>query len=180
MAPPRKPTHLRILAGTREDRINRNEPLPGESTVVPPVQLSEGAQRVWDRLAPGLIDQRCLTSWDVDLFVVFCDAAATYHECRAAIGSEYTNPGSVKNTTVKSPLWRIILDCAEAMRVIGAKFGLTPSDRAGIDLDQVRGAGPVPQGGQIRTRPLDAQIHTTYTFTGRLLRHSRIGKVPEN
>jgi hypothetical protein len=48
VAPPRRPNHLKILSGELEDRINRNEPLPAESTtIVPPVQLSEGAQAVW-------------------------------------------------------------------------------------------------------------------------------------
>jgi phage terminase small subunit len=53
------------------------------------VQLSEGARKVWDRLAPDLIDKSCLTSWDADLFAVFCDAAATCHRCRAIIGDDY-------------------------------------------------------------------------------------------
>ena len=134
MAPSRRSNHLKILAGEREDHINRNEPLPAESTIVPPVQLSEDAQAVWDRLAPDLIDKGCLTSWDVDMFTIYCDAAATYHECRRAMGSEYTTKGSVRDTTVKSPLWRIMKDSADTMRTIGAKFGLTPSDRAGIDV----------------------------------------------
>ena len=72
MGRPRKPTHLKVLAGEREDRINRGEPLPTQSAIVPPVQLSDGAQKVWNRLAPDLIDKGCLTSWDVDMFAVFC------------------------------------------------------------------------------------------------------------
>lgn len=132
----RKPTHLKILAGSREDRINRNEPLPTEAAIVPPVQLSEGAQKVWDRLAPDLSDKGVLTAWDCDAFLIYCDAAATYYECRAAIGNGYTVKGSVKDTQVKSPLWRIILDCIDVMAKIGGKFGLTPSDRAGIDISE--------------------------------------------
>jgi phage terminase small subunit len=105
VAPPRRPNHLKILSGELEDRINRNEPLPAESTtIVPPVQLSEGAQAVWDRLAPDLISKGCLSSWDLDLFIVYCDAAATYHDCRRAMGSDYTVKGSIKDTTVQSPL----------------------------------------------------------------------------
>jgi P27 family predicted phage terminase small subunit len=124
MAPPRRPNHLKILQGERESRINRNAPLPGEATIVAPVELSDGAQKIWNRLAPDLIDKGCLTSWDVDQFVIFCDAAATYYNCRAALGSDYTVKGSVKDTTVKSPLWRIMRDCADTMRVVGGKFGL--------------------------------------------------------
>ena len=46
-------------------------------------------------------------------------------------------PESVPGTTVKSPLWRIVLDCIDVMAKIGGRFGLTPSDRAGIDINQV-------------------------------------------
>jgi len=134
---PRRATHLKILAGERESRINRGEPIPSEGEVSPPAQLGDAAQQVWDRLAPDLIDKGCLTGWDADLFAVFCDAVATYHQCRAVIGSNYTTKGAVKDTTVKAPLWRIMLDCVDTMARIGGKFGLTPSDRAGLDLSEV-------------------------------------------
>jgi P27 family predicted phage terminase small subunit len=106
------------------------------------VQLSEGAQKVWDRLAPDLIDRGVLSAWDCDAFSIYCDAAATYYECRAAIGNAYTQKGSVKDTEVKSPLWRIILDCIDVMAKIGGKFGLTPSDRAGIDVSELETKRP--------------------------------------
>ena len=34
---------------------------------------------------------------------------------------------------VKSPLWRIMLDCADVINRIGGKFGLNPSDWAAVD-----------------------------------------------
>jgi phage terminase small subunit len=40
----------------------------------------------------------------------------------------------VKNTVV-NPYYRIMRDCAETMARIGARFGLTPSDRAGINIE---------------------------------------------
>ena len=133
MPRPRRPNHLKILAGEREDRINRNEPTPTETSVAPATPLSPAAQAIWDRLAPDLEDKGCLTPWDADLFSVFCESAATYYETRALIGSSYAVQGSVKNAVV-NPLWRVLKDCAEAMARIGARFGLTPSDRAGIDV----------------------------------------------
>jgi P27 family predicted phage terminase small subunit len=87
---------------------------------------------VWDRLAPDLIDRGVLTSWDADMFVVFCRAAAVFHEVSEQIGSEFVSPGS-NNNQVVSPLWRVQKDAAETMRVVGGKFGLNPSDRAGLD-----------------------------------------------
>ncbi|MGO9735525.1 P27 family phage terminase small subunit [Mycobacterium sp.] len=129
---------MKILAGEREDRINRNEPTPTEASVAPAMPLSAGAQAIWDRLAPDLTDKGCLTPWDADAFTVFCDAAATYYETRALIGSSYAVQGSVKNTVV-NPLWRIMRDCAEMMARIGARFGLTPSDRAGMNRPGMSG-----------------------------------------
>lgn len=146
MGRPRRPNHLKILAGEREDRINRGEPLPAETSVTPPVPLTAGAQKVWDRLAPDLFDKGCLSSWDTDLFTVFCESAATYHECRERMGTDYISDGSTQNT-VPSAYWKVMRDCIETMTRIGSRFGLTPSDRAGID---VRNETPTPKHGPER------------------------------
>jgi P27 family predicted phage terminase small subunit len=130
-----------VIDGTRESRINRNAPLPAETAIVPPVELTDEAQRVWDRLAPDLIRTGVLSAWDVDLFAVYVDAVATYFECRAAMGSDLAITGS-KGTAVKSPLWRIMRDCEHSMKSIGSRFGLTPSDRAGLDLTEDFGGKP--------------------------------------
>ena len=97
--------------------------------------LTAGAQKVWDRPAPDLIDKGCLSSWDTDLFTVCCESAATWQECRERMGGDYVSAGSVKNA-VPSPYWRVMRDCVETMTRIGSRFGLTPSDRAGIDITE--------------------------------------------
>ena len=76
------------------------------------------------------------------IFAVFCDAAACYHEAGEQMASDYVTKGSVKDTTVKSAYWRIMRDCADTMRVVGGKVGLTSSDRAGIDLSEQEQTGP--------------------------------------
>lgn len=135
MPRPRKPNHLKILSGERESRINRNEPLPTETSVEPPAELSEAARKVWDKLAPDLEDKGCLSIWDVPLFAAFCESAALYRECLNRMGADLTVPGSLKNEVV-NPLWRIAKDAADVMVRIGGRFGLTPSDRAGIDITE--------------------------------------------
>ena len=96
MGRPRSPNHVKVFAGEREDRIDRGEPMPAESAVAPPVPLTTGAERVWDRLAPDLIDKGCLTLWDADLFTVFCESAATYHQCRERMGTDYVSDGGLR------------------------------------------------------------------------------------
>jgi P27 family predicted phage terminase small subunit len=128
-----RPTHLKVLSGERESRINRGEPTPAEAAIAPPAELGDAARKIWQRLAPDLEDKGCLTSWDVDMFAAFCQAVATYYECLERMGTNPTVPGSTKNE-VPSPYWRIMRDCIETMTRIGGRFGLTPSDRAGIDV----------------------------------------------
>lgn len=146
MGRPRKPTHLKLLAGEREDRINRNEPTPSIVEIVPPLPIGDGAQAVWDRLAPDLIAKHILTAWDVDTFIVFCDAVATFQECQQLMGRDYLVPGSVPGTLVKSAYLRIMKDCADVIARFGGKFGLTPSDRASLDVSD----RPAPKHGAER------------------------------
>ena len=138
MGRPRRPNNLKILAGEREDRINRGEPLPAETAITIPAELSDAARKVWQRLAPDLADKGVLTSWDTIMFSAFCESAATYRHCIDKLGTtDLTVPGSLKNQVV-NPLWRIAKDAADVMLRIGTRFGLTPSDRAGIDVSDAQ------------------------------------------
>lgn len=130
---PPKATHLKILEGVREDRVNRDEPTP-EGVVAPPVQLSEGALAVWNRLAPDLIDKHVLTSWDVDQFAIFCDALAIYEENKRQMGGEYVISGSMGGLT-KSPHWQVMRDCQAMIAQIGSRYGMSPADRARLMTD---------------------------------------------
>jgi len=132
--PPPRPTHMKIVEGCREDRINRLEPEPGEGAVVPPMRLSAKALSVWNRLAPDLIAKKVLTHWDVDQFAILCNAIATYQECAALMGDEYLVRNSSGNPA-RSPYWQMMRDNAQIMTSTGARFGLTPSDRAQLKID---------------------------------------------
>lgn len=132
------PNHLKVIAGVVESRLNREEPVPSQSAPsVAPMSLSEGGQAVWDRLAPDLIDKGMLTEWDVDTFTVFCEAVATYQECRQKLENEpseygkYLERGSAGGL-IKSPYWQIMRDCAQVMAQLSSRFGMTPGDRASL------------------------------------------------
>jgi P27 family predicted phage terminase small subunit len=131
------PNHLKVLRGDREQYLNRDEPIPtavpGVDLTKPPRGIGAPAARVWRRLAPDLVDKGMLTAWDVDLFGAYCDTVATYEDVRRqlrAVG--VTAKGSVPGTAVKHPLWRVQADCLATMVRLGAKFGLSPADRADV------------------------------------------------
>lgn len=136
------PNHLKLVRGDKESRLNREEPIPSEiaSPIAPP-SISEGAKVVWDRLAPDMVDKKMLTEWDVDTFVVFCEAVSTYHECRTLMGREYTALGAAGGV-IKSPYWQIMRDCSAVMAQYSSRFGMTPGDRASLKASVEDDLGP--------------------------------------
>lgn len=129
-----KPTALKVLHGDRSDRINHEEPLPPEDEVSPPAELSDDARAVWDRLAPGLVAVGVLTAWDVDAFVIVCEALARYRQATKLVnGSALLVQGP--NGFVKNPALVVQREAETTFAQYGARFGLTPSDRTQLKVD---------------------------------------------
>ena len=144
--PSGRPNHLKALAGEREDRLNRDEPVPAESAVRPPCKLPDDAQAVWDRLAPDLIDKKVLTAWDVDAFAEFCRTVAVYNRAAVEVDSlPLTAKGAAGGVTVQ-PAFRVMQAAAQMMRSTGQRFGLTPGDRAALKVSADEG----PKAGSER------------------------------
>ena len=132
--PKPRPTHLKVIEGERESRINREEPIPTEGKVIKPEGMSEGAAAVWDELADDLIDKGCLKPWDVYLFEAFCESVSTYRENRDLLRANgYTERGAAGGV-IKSPYHQIMRDCVQTMAQIGSRFGFTPGDRANLTI----------------------------------------------
>ncbi|MGI5443812.1 phage terminase small subunit P27 family [Streptomyces shenzhenensis] len=140
---PSKPTTLKVLHGDRKDRINSDEPQPSAGEIVPPGWLGAEALEVWEEYAPDLEAKRVLTAWDVEAFANWCDAAARRRDAARHVeeeGAVVESPVFNKNGDIsgyrrgKNP-WLMALDAADAQaRAYGARFGLTPSDRAGLKI----------------------------------------------
>lgn len=140
---PAKPTTLKLVDGTRRDRVNAKEPIPTEVEVEPPGWLSAEAVAVWDRLAPDLEARGVLTGWDVQAFAEWCHAVATIEEAERhlaveghVIDAEVFDRNGVATGTrrVRNEWSRVLKDALEVSARRAARFGLTPSDRAGISV----------------------------------------------
>jgi P27 family predicted phage terminase small subunit len=148
MGRPSKPTHLKLLEGTREDRINRNEPLPESTTIEPPVKLSADARRFWDELAPDMKAKNVLTDWDLPILAQLCDALALYWTYRGLL-EEYRDPDGLgpyvakggSGGVIKSPYHQMMRDALEMVHKLGSRFGMTPADRTHLTVDGSAG-GP--------------------------------------
>lgn len=149
--PKAAPTHLKVIAGTRECRINRDEPTPTEGKAEQPEGMTKDAAAIWDELAPDLIDKGCLTPWDVYTFEAFCEAVAQYRRCRDLLYAAESDYGpfverGAAGGVIKSPYHQMMRDCIETMSKIGGRFGFTPGDRAGLTIEKMD-KGP-QQGGE--------------------------------
>lgn len=140
--PAPKPTELRVLHGDRKDRINTNEPKPRDNAVTCPDWLSTKAKNVWLRLAPDLIDKGVLTFWDVDQFARYCALTVINREALEDVQENgvkvdgFTPSGHP--TKVKNPSLQVARDTATELRALAGKFGLTPSDRASLNVEAPR------------------------------------------
>lgn len=144
MGRPSKPTALKLLDGDRSDRVNTQEPKPSTSPIVPTDELGADAREVWDRLAPDLIAQRVLTAWDADAFTTYCKTVAIYREAAHQLDEHGLTARGAAGGVIKSPYWQIMRDAMDGQLRYGARFGLTPSDRASIKIggsdDRSKGA----------------------------------------
>jgi P27 family predicted phage terminase small subunit len=130
-----KSTALKILEGVDEYRINRDSPIPTDSDVRPPRELTAGAQRHWDAVAPDLIARKVVTSWDAEVLARYCEWADRYERISADLERDgFTVKGRLDGQ-VKNPKWQLLRDSSEQTSKLGALLGLNPSDRSRLAVD---------------------------------------------
>ncbi|MGW4030759.1 phage terminase small subunit P27 family [Streptomyces sp. NPDC004838] len=141
--PAPKPTALRVLHGDRKDRINTAEPRPDEGELTPPDWLSDQALEVWHALADDLTAKGVLTPWDCEAYANYCDAVARRRDAAEHVATEgavvehpvFNKNGDQTGVRMGKNAWLLALDAADAqVRTYGARFGLTPSDRAQLKI----------------------------------------------
>lgn len=137
------PRGLKLLRGDPVSRINLSEPQP-VGDIVPSRRLEPDEQAIWDRLAPMLKAQRVLTSNDCAALVQYCAmeaendrAWADVHAHGAVLHETRVGTGGVEyGITITNPMWLVVTKTADHMLRIGARFGLTPSDRSQLSVPE--------------------------------------------
>lgn len=144
------PTAMKLVKGERKDRINDDAPIPDLEEVVAPEWLSEEALTVWDEYAPRLERRKVLTAWDVEAFAGWCDAAsrrrtAAEHldaEGEVIVSEVFDRNGKPTGTRSTQSPWMLVWKSAnEVMQRVGARFGLTPSERSQLNVNVGVGTG---------------------------------------
>lgn len=126
------PTPLKILRGTRKDRIPAAEPTPEPGRIEPPAALEGEAAKEWARIVPILEGMKVLTPADSMALALYCQAFARAVEAEATIRQTgmiiRTGLGGVKT----NPAYAIAAAARAEMLKILAEFGCTPSSRSRI------------------------------------------------
>ena len=133
----RKPTAIKRLEGNPGKRpLPRSEAAPRRADLKPPNGIGTEAKRRWhevvDALPPGLV-----TAADLPMLRVYADAWQTYHDAGKTIKRTGLIARSERTGTVyQHPAVGIRNQAAALIGRTAAKFGLTPSDRAGLEMPE--------------------------------------------
>ena len=134
----RKPTETMELEGYRKDRLNTNPPkLDKLASAEPPPNMNGYAREVWTLWLPQLTKAGVVTTADLPAFRILCEAFGEYRMAVDNLESEgYIITQYNKDSTreVVNPWQRIKNDAEAKIARYMARFGLTPADRAGLEL----------------------------------------------
>jgi len=144
MANPRKPTDLKLVAGTtRKDRSNPTEPKPDKVAPVCPAHMSDECKVYWGRVCVELEMMGVLTRADgiaLEQLVYLYQESVTLKGILAKEGRTY----QVKATNgevvwKKHPAADMLKDILVELRHSRSEFGLSPASRTKVHT--------VPTGG---------------------------------
>lgn len=149
MPNPRRPTTMKVLAGTyRRDRANEAEPQAPALSVGtrPPTWVkSSQAKRAWAALIEVAPDG-LITQMDTLSLGLLVSAFGDWLAARTVIGQEgryYETAGPSGRMVRAHPAVTDEADAWKRAAAMLAKFGMTPSDRSRVSAGQPDSADPV-------------------------------------
>lgn len=141
MGRPPKPTRLKELAGNPGKRaLNKREPRPTVAVPTRPAWLLPEAKREWTRLARELGPLGLVTLVDRGALAAYCQSWARYVEAERRLTEMQSDP-AVESIDLRRQAMVSNKRLTEVM-ALGAKFGLSPSDRTRLTVPTSESADP--------------------------------------
>jgi P27 family predicted phage terminase small subunit len=144
-----KPAELRLLEGNPGHRSIPDVPKYGKLTEHPPNELPPLGRNLWRRLTKEWAGEGSIVqSTDREALLVLCDVWAVYCDAMAKVRQfgpliKSKNNNQDRAAVIVNPAWRVARDAARQLEELWARFGLTPSDRARMNI--------APEGGADET-----------------------------
>ncbi len=137
--PAPKPTNLKVLQGNPGKRqLNNNEPKynSNDELLKPPTYLSRYAKKEWKRIAPLLLKNTLLTYADISALAAYCQAYHRWIESEKLIRTHGYTTTTDKGNVIQRPEVGAANKAMEIMLRYGKEFGLTPSSRTSLYVDE--------------------------------------------
>lgn len=127
-----KPNALKAAMGTRESRINPNEPSPADAPPIMPDWLDDEAKRHWELTLPRLLAMRAVAESDSDELARYCSEMGSMIRNKKLVDEEgevIVLPNGISMVNPRLTIYRKAL--AEAAKH-GARLGLNPTNRGSV------------------------------------------------
>jgi P27 family predicted phage terminase small subunit len=143
------PTPLKILSGSRPDRVNASEPALPASRPEPPDYLDEVAAAKWLELVETAEAMGTLTQAEGEAIVIYAQAFSRKRSAEKdiAVGGVTTTCGT--GGLKPHPALGVIRDAEATMMRLLSEFGFTPASRSKV---QARQEGPKDALGEFLNR----------------------------
>lgn len=151
--PVKEPKALKILKGSfRPDRDNANEPVPApyEPTNLPE-HLAAGVRQIWNETTNELRLMGTLHRCDRDALLAFCHAVENHRQASYLIAQTGIIMAGADGKAIRNPALSIQRDSADLIRKFAQEFGLTPSARSRIRMEEAQNDADSPFSGQQRS-----------------------------
>lgn len=146
--PAPKPTALKLIDGTKESRINRDEPIPIDEAPECPADAAADVRVIWDFVVEQLSAMHLAKACDRDSLRCFCEAVVNHRKASAVLANSSILVKGIHGNWVRNPALAVQRDSANLIRAFAGEFGLTPAARSSIVVGQKRedDSNPFAQG----------------------------------
>lgn len=143
MAPPRKPTALKILGGNPGRRpLNMLEPSFPASDGAPPTYLNVAGRREWRRLYPHVYQQGLFTVVDLAEFGGYCQAYSEIPELIRFLRKHGRTFETATGYLVPRPEVAMLERAWARVHTFATSFGFSPSARSRIKANPQKDEDP--------------------------------------
>jgi P27 family predicted phage terminase small subunit len=137
MGRPPLPTHIKLVKGTaRPHRLNPDEPKPPLVVPEPPSHLSEQEKAKFTSTAEMLVRRGVMTELDAGALARYAVAWCRWVDAEAEVKKRGLVVKTNADFVIQNPFLAVANRCMNQMAQIESEFGLTPSARTRIRMEE--------------------------------------------
>jgi P27 family predicted phage terminase small subunit len=129
----KKPTNLKLLEGNPGKRPIKKQPKLEIKKLKCPIWLNKEAKKEWKRVFTLLEKSGLISDIDMTIFAMYCQNYARWKQAEEELNSEKLKISGQRGPII-NPLIKISQTYQTRLKISIEKLGLSPSDRANLDI----------------------------------------------